>query len=87
MSEIVEGLPEEPAMLKKGDWIVCANDHRNWRVTRDVGAEGPKADDFVSPNGLKPTPGKPVAPCSICGEPLIVNGNQGLRFRVVRKPS
>lgn len=77
--------PERPPTLKAGDWIVCPEEHRNWRLLRDIGPEGLKAADVVSPNGLHPVAGESVAGCSICGASLIVNGNQGLRFRVIRK--
>ena len=78
------GADEGPPPLKVGDWIVCADDHRNWRFVRAPVPGGMVAADVVDLDGLHPAPGSPVAGCRECGGSLIVNGNQGLRFRVLR---
>lgn len=78
--------PDEPELPREGDWIVCANDHKNWRVLRTIEARGLlRAVDVVNPEGLHPVEKASVGGCRVCGEPLIVNGNQGLRFRLMRR--
>lgn len=82
--EVSDEMPDGPQPLRKGDWVVCANDHRNWRCLRDIGPEGPRAADFVNAQGDSPQPGTSVGNCWACGEPLVVRGNQGNAFRVQR---
>ena len=85
MTDLDSDAPEAPDLPKLGDWIVCASDHRNWRVLRDIQPGEPlRASDVVSPNGLHPIAGDPVGACSICGGDLLVNGNSGIRFRILR---
>lgn len=74
-----------PFGLKAGDWIVCANEHKNWKVQAELDDKSKlSANLFTDPDGKHPTAGTKVAVCRDCGEALIVNGNQGLRFRVLR---
>lgn len=80
-----EDTPDQPPGLSVGDWIVCPEEHRNWRIIRDVGPEGfLSAYAVVDPDGNHPVPSTPVAACRECGASLVVNGNQGLCFRVLR---
>lgn len=82
-SEILD--ENAPFGFKVGDWIVCANEHKNWRALADVpDSASLSALAFADPDNNPPVAGQRVANCRDCGESLIVNGNQGLRFRVLR---
>jgi hypothetical protein len=68
----------ELLIIAKGDWLTCENGHRFAQAMRNISpGDVMKSSNFYFSDGVQPSPGSEVQPCSICGAARVKMGESG----------